>query len=719
MESRVRTGRCSAKVVSVTNSFVTNNFLRLQARTQRFTLGVPREFRIAPDGSRVLFVRSASGTERRHSLWSRDVASGQESEVIDPAALLDVDENLPPEEKARRERSRNQAAGIVGYSTDEHCRMAAFTLSGRLFVTDLASAEVRELATASPVFDPQLDPTGQRVAYVHGGAVRVVDVDGSADHALVEPESSDITWGLAEFVAAEEMSRLHGFWWSPSGTQLLAARVDQSGMNQWHIADPANPERPVTTVAYPAAGTPNAAVSLAVLGLDGSRTPVDWSDDEYLAVVRWTRSGPPLIAAQSRDQRRMRVLSIDPETGATTVRQELVNQHWVDLVGGMPTWTPDGRVVTVAPVEGAYRVLLDGRPISGPDLQVRAVLDVSDEDVLCTASAEDPTQVHVYAVGLDGETHRVSDVDGVHGATRRGGVTVLVSSTLDQGGPIASVLVDGKAVGRFASLAEAPPLTPKVTMLTVGDRELRCALLFPTGYRRGSTRLPVLLDPYGGPHAQRVLHARRAYLESQWLADQGFAVLVADGRGTPGRGPAWEREVHHNFADATLTDQIDALQAVAARYPDLDTDKVGIRGWSYGGYLAALAVLRRPDAVHAAVAGAPVTDWRLYDTHYTERYLGHPAEQPEVYERNSLLADAPGLRQPLMLIHGLADDNVFAAHTLRLSAALLAHGRAHTVLPMTGVTHMSPSAEAEAENLMLLQLDWLKQALGVAAAGWS
>jgi dipeptidyl-peptidase 4 len=290
---------------------------------------------------------------------------------------------------------------------------------------------------------------------------------------------------------------------------------------------------------------------------------------------------------------------------------------------------------------------------------------------------------------------------------------VLVSWSLDFAGPSISVFRDGKPAGEIASLAMVPPLTPNVTLLTAGERELRCALVLPTGYQPGSRKLPVMLDPYGGPHGQCVLHAANSYLSSQWLADQGFAVLVADGRGTPGRGPDWDRSVAFDVIDVTLTDQVDALHAVAARYADLDLSKVGIRGWSYGGYLAAAAVLRRPDVVHAALAGAPVTDWRLYDSHYTERYLGHPDEHPDVYERNSLIPDAPNLERPLMLVHGLADDNVFAAHTLRLSSALLAAGRLHTVLPLSGVTHMSTTAEVEAEAFVLLQLDWFTQALGL------
>ena len=227
------------------------------------------------------------------------------------------------------------------------------------------------------------------------------------------------------------------------------------------------------------------------------------------------------------------------------------------------------------------------------------------------------------------------------------------------------------------------------------------------------------MDPYGGPHAQRVVAARNAHLTSQWFAEQGFAVVVVDGRGTPGLGPEFERAVHGDLAAPVLEDQIDALHAVAAEHPDLDLSRVGIRGWSFGGYLAALAVLRRPEVFHAAVAGAPVTDWALYDTHYTERYLGRPDTEPEAYGRSSLFGDvaavtntpdAEKLERPLLLVHGLADDNVVVAHTLRLSSALLAAGRAHSVLPLSGVTHMTPQ-EVVAENLLLLQVRFLKDAL--------
>jgi dipeptidyl-peptidase-4 len=321
----------------------------------------------------------------------------------------------------------------------------------------------------------------------------------------------------------------------------------------------------------------------------------------------------------------------------------------------------------------------------------------------------------VYTSDQNG-TVRVTGEPGVHNAARGGDLIITSSRSLDWFGTRARVRRrSGEETAEIASLAETPVLTPEVTFLTVGVHELRCALLLPRGHERGSARLPVLCDPYGGPAGVRVVSARNAYLAPQWFADQGFAVLIADGRGTPGRGPEWDRLIHYDEATPNLEDQVEALHGVAAAHGDLDLSRVGIRGWSHGGYLAALAVLRRPDVFHTAVAGAPVTDQRLYDTFYTERYLGHPDEHPDAYVHNSLIDDAPRLERPLMLIHGLADDNVVVAHTLRLSSALLAAGRPHTVLPLSGVTHMARQEDV-AERLLLLQVEFLKRTLGITSA---
>ncbi|WP_330466181.1 prolyl oligopeptidase family serine peptidase [Streptomyces longwoodensis] len=708
-----------------------DSFPRRHARTQRFTLGAPRSFTVAPDGSRVVFLRSHSGTDRANALWVLDPADGAERPAADPYALLGgAAEDLSAEERARRERSREGGAGIVAYATDRAVELASFALSGRLFAADLRAGTARELPAAAPVIDPRPSPDGRHVAYVSGGALRVVGADGGGDRVLAGPDQEPgpagggtVSYGLAEFVAAEEMDRSRGFWWSPRSDRLLVARVDDTPVRRWWIADPAHPERDPQHVPYPAAGTPNADVRLLVVGLDGARTEVVWDRQRYpyLARVHWSAAGAPLLLVQARDQRSQLYLAVDPDTGATRMVHADEDPVWLDLFAGVPCWSPSGNLVRIAD-EGGVRVLAVGeRPLTGAQLHVRAVLDVGADDVLVTASAgpdaERPEtgEVHVYRVNELG-WERVSQEPGVHAAVRSGRVTVLVSAALDRPGSRVQVLRDGKPAATVASHAVDPGLTPRVTLTEGGARRIPCAVLMPTDYP-GDTSLPVLLDPYGGPHGPRVVAAHNAHLTSQWFADQGFAVVVADGRGTPGRSPGWEKAVHRDFT-VSLDDQVEALQDLAERYP-LDLSRVAIRGWSYGGYLAALAVLRRPDVFHAGVAGAPVTDWRLYDTHYTERYLGDPATDAAAYARSSLvtddgLSDAAEPHRPLMIVHGLADDNVVVAHSLRLSSALLAAGRPHEVLPLSGVTHMTPQ-EQVAENLLLLQVDFLRRALGLSA----
>ncbi|WP_406361297.1 prolyl oligopeptidase family serine peptidase [Streptomyces sp. NBC_00715] len=706
------------------------SFPRRSARTQRFTSGVPRAFTVAPDGSRVVFLRSSSGTDRANQLWVLDVAENRERPAADPAALLGgATERLPAAERARRERSREGGAGIVGYATDTAVELASFTLSGRLFTAELRAGTARELRVPGPVIDPRPSPDGRLVAYVAGGALRVVGADGEGDRALAEPESpageGSVSYGLAEFIAAEEMGRSRGFWWSPESDSLLVARVDDSPVRRWWISDPARPESEPQRVAYPSAGGANAEVRLFVVGVDGSRTEVSWDRARYpyLAHAHWSAAGAPLILVQARDQRSQLFLAVDPASGSTRMVHADEDPTWLDLFPGVPCWSPGGQLVRIAD-EGGARVLAFGeRPLTGAQLHVRAVLDVSPDDVLVAASAGEAAalpetgEVHVYRVNELG-VERLSQEPGVHSAVRAGGVTVLVSSALDRPGTQVQVLRGPKSPTTVTSHAEHPGLSPRVTLTQGGARKIPCAVLMPTDYD-GDNPLPVLMDPYGGPHGPRVLAAHNAYLTSQWFADQGFAVVVADGRGTPGHSPAWEKAVRDDFT-VTLDDQVEALHALAERFP-LDLSRVAIRGWSFGGWLAGLAVLRRPDVFHAGIAGAPVTDWRLYDTHYTERYLGDPATNAAVYAGSSLVTDeglsAPATpHRPLMLVHGLADDNVVAAHTLRLSSALLAAGRPHEVLPLSGVTHMTPQ-ETVAENLLLLQVDFLKRSLGLTPPG--
>ena len=695
------------------------SFPRLSARTQRFTLGEPRTVTVSSDGTQIAFLRSASGTDPVNRLWVVDAASGDERLVADPVELLagDDDADLPLEERRRRERAREAAGGITSYAVDTDFTLAAFALAGRLFVADLDGGHARELAVTAPVFDPRPDPLAERVAYVHGSTLCVAELDGSwRVVAGSDDDPNTVTWGSAEFAAAEEMDRLRGFWWSPDGTALAVARADTADVRETHIGDPAHPEQLPADYRYPFAGTPNADVSLHIVGLDGTVVDVEWDRHqfEYLTQVHWSEHGL-LAAVQSRDQRNVEVLEVDRASGATTVRFADTDADWVELVGGTPRFTDGGDLVTCADRDGARRLLINGEPVTPVDLQVRAVAAAGGSGVVFVANpVDDATVAHVwrYVPGTGGDEGRLealTDEPGIHSVAAGGGTIVIRTATLDEPRTFWDTL-DGV---ELTSHAATPNLTLNASLSFLGTRRLASVVLLPDGH--DGAPLPVLVDPYGGPHALRAIRSHLGHLTSQWFANQGFAVVVTDGRGTPGRGSDWERAVHFDLATGVLEDQVDAVEQAAAEYGCLDLDRVAIRGWSFGGYLAALAVLLRPDRFHAAIAGAPVTEWRLYDTHYTERYLGHPDERADAYDGSSLLPLADDLSRPLLLIHGLADDNVMAAHTLQLSSALLAAGRPHEVLPLVGVTHMTPQ-EVVAENLLLHQLEFLRRSLPSGAS---
>ena len=691
----------------------TDTFPRQYARTRRFTLGEPRNLVVSPDGRRIVFIRSKSGDDPVNCLYLLDVDSGEEQLIADPSVLLvqtDPDEDLPAEERTRRERMRETASGVTTFATDTAVTVVAFPLAGRLFVAGLISAIARELVVDGPVFDPRPHPGAERVAYVCGSALRIAELDGSS-WELASDEDPDVSWGSADYIAGEELHRFRGYWWSPDGAAIAACRVNVAPVERWYVSDPAAPDQPPQEVRYPAAGTPNAVVELHVLALEGGTIDVKWDRDRfpYLTGVHWVSNERLLLAVQSRDQRDVQVLEGNPTTGDTSAIYSDHEDTWVELVPGTPDELDDGRLVMTGDRQGARRLLIDGQPVTPTDLQVRSVAAVRGNSVVIHANnPADPTSLQVWEWSDDG-LHQLSDSEGMHTAVAGGATTVLRSVSLQECASVTRV-IDGPTL---ASVAATPLVDPNVTLHHYGERRLATAVLLPRDH--DGSPLPVLLDPYGGPHVQTVLASRLRYCLSQWFADQGFAVVVIDGRGTPGRGSDWEREIHLDLATAILDDQVDGLHAAANDHP-LDLARVAVRGWSFGGYLAALAVMRRPDVFHAAIAGAPVTDWRLYDTHYTERYLGDPTVDDTPYANSSLLPLAGSLTRPLLLIHGLADDNVVAAHTLQLSSALLAAGKPHEVLPLVGVTHMA-SQEVVAENLLLHQLDFLRRFIAPLPSG--
>lgn len=806
-------------------------FPRKKARTLRFSCGAPRSARVIADGSRALFLRSDGSEDTVTSLWMSVIdENGNASEMLlaDPRTLLaDADaEDVPAEERARRERAREGGSGIVGYSTDASGNRVTFTINGQLFLTDIAVGVTRAIAIEEdelkPVLNPRISPDGQHVMYTTGTYLVNVDLaDTAFDMAFGDddceigdaisvvasiPQDGEWKIGLAEFAAGEEMDRYDGFWWSPDSKYVLFETYDESPEPIWHLSDPANPANPARSNRYPQALTANADVRLTLLelGFDSDNccygaiaNEVQWDHEtyEYLAAVSWTSGHEPIILVQDRLQQHDQVLAIhvgepiatmrDAENGftddegdqvetfsiaipeyaegerpgSTRVLEKHGNAYWLDLIHGTPAFTPNGRLICAMNDMDAdtNRLTVDGVPFTPAGLQVREVLNVTDDDVLCVvqrtpellpddslpflwqsnAADHDARSFDVVSIRYDGTWEPLTYAPGQWTMSRAGNGCVVTGRGMDDatvqmqhcmnivttdenGTDVASMVVSP-----IENHAETPGFTPNVHFTRLGERGLYTAIVLPSAsseYAHADT-LPVLMKPYGGPGFQQVVENQSFYWDAQWWADQGYIVVTADGRGTTGRGPKWDRAIYETMKSVTLEDQVDAVRALpealatlAAQenkessettIPQPDLNRVAMIGWSYGGFLSALAVLEAPETFAAACAGAPPTDWTLYDTHYTERYLGL---DPAVYERNSIISDAPQLDRPLMLIHGFADDNVTIAHSLRLSQALMAAGRKHTFLPLTGITHMT-NDETVAENLLILQRDFLAEAL--------
>ncbi len=783
------------------------------------------------DGSRALFLRSDGSEDTVTSLWMSVIdENGNASEMLlaDPRTLLaDADaEDVPAEERARRERAREGGSGIVGYSTDASGNRVTFTINGQLFLTDIAVGVTRAIAIEEdelkPVLNPRISPDGQHVMYTTGTYLVNVDLaDTAFDTAFGDddceigdaisvvasiPQDGEWKIGLAEFAAGEEMNRYDGFWWSPDSKYVLFETYDESPEPIWHLSDPANPANPARSNRYPQALTANANVRLTLLelGFDSDNccygaiaNEVQWDHEtyEYLAAVSWTSGHEPIILVQDRLQQHDQVLAIhvgepiatmrDAENGftddegdqvetfsiaipeyaegerpgSTRVLEKHSNAYWLDLIHGTPAFTPNGRLICAMNDMDAdtNRLTVDGVPFTPAGLQVREVLNVTDDDVLCVvqrtpellpddslpflwqsnAADHDARSFDVVSIRYDGTWEPLTYAPGQWTMSRAGNGCVVTGRGMDDatvqmqhcmnivttdenGTDVASMVVSP-----IENHAETPGFTPNVHFTRLGERGLYTAIVLPSAsseYAHADT-LPVLMKPYGGPGFQQVVENQSFYWDAQWWADQGYIVVTADGRGTTGRGPKWDRAIYETMKSVTLEDQVDAVRALpealatlAAQenkefsettIPQPDLNRVAMIGWSYGGFLSALAVLEAPETFAAACAGAPPTDWTLYDTHYTERYLGL---DPAVYERNSIISDAPQLNRPLMLIHGFADDNVTIAHSLRLSQALMAAGRKHTFLPLTGITHMT-NDETVAENLLILQRDFLAEAL--------
>ncbi|MFO0856998.1 MAG: prolyl oligopeptidase family serine peptidase [Phycisphaerales bacterium] len=751
-------------------------FIEQYAATNRFRAGQPTAIKIMPDSSAVLFLRSENGRSFKQDLWMFDVASKQEKLLLTADQLLGgKEENLTPEELARRERMRMSSRGIASYQISEDGKQLLIPMSGNLFLVEYASAvngkpSVLQLTEKGGVIDPQLSGDGKMVAYVKDGALFAQSTDdfdrGKArlDTRISPAAEGNVSYGEAEFVAQEEMGRTHGFWWSPDSRAIAYQSTDTTGVEIFNIADASDPAKPAQTWPYPRAGTKNADVKLFVQRF-GAIENIDFSTDipgqldytlpspievrwdhaayPYLAKVVWQKHGPLTILVQNRTQTEQVLYAVDEKTGQTRELLQEKDEAWINIQDDVPRYLKDGSFLWMTeqfvhgsgPLEDTWLLQQRSatgstlRTLAGKGLSLTGLVDVDETAgrVFLTDAYHNPgTSVLSWPLregekpsepGCFGETAQV-------GAIIKNGLGTWVRTVSSVDAPARWEIMRGDTVAAtLSNRAEQPSFEAKLELTQVkfeADTRAHVAIIRPTNFDP-SKKYPVLNFAYTGPHSNVVNANARAYLLHQWFADQGFIVVAIDGRGTPRRGRAWERAIKNNLIDVALQDQCDALEALCEKYPEMDRNRIGVSGWSFGGYFSAMATMRRPDVFKAGIAGAPVADWRDYDTHYTERYMGLPDEASKTtdgvpgnkagYDASSVLTYCKDLTVPLLIIHGTADDNVYFTHSIKMADALTRAGKKFEFLPLAGQTHMV-TQPALVKEINARMVEFFKRELG-------
>ena len=668
------------------------------AATYNFRLGVPAPLAITGDGA-VLFRRTpARGFAA--DLFELSPTGAVRTLATAEDLLGASEEALSAQEKARRERTRTATRGVVDIDVSSDGATIFVPIGGMFVLIDRATGTRTPIDPGGAAYDPHLSPDGAHVAFVRDHALWIIGRTGAARPLTAPPEGHED--GVADFAAQEELGRTRGYWWSPDSTQLAVQRTDNRAIDTLYVSDPRHPERVPVPFKYPRAGTANAQVSLGVVTIarTSPATAFDatmvWDESvEYLASVDWPAAAPLTAQVLDRDQTTITVLALDASGTTRTLHSER-DDAWINVNVGAPRWLPDGSgFLWLTERLGAWTLELRARDgklvkqLTQPELMLHHLVGIEDGAAIATTT---PTQTvqQVWRIPLDGSTpQRIDREDGVANVTRaKHGVTV-VETLLASGGRKVTA-ISARGAHELPIVAEQPSLVPTTVLetVTLDGRVHNVAITRPSAFDP-ARRYPVLLKVYGGPHALTVQAARDSYVMDQWYADAGFVVVRSDNRGTPGRGRAWERAILKDLITVPLADQVGALRAVAARHPELDLDRVGVTGWSFGGYMAAMAVLLHPDLFKAAVAGAPVTDWALYDTAYTERYMKRPQDNAAGYAHGSTLTHAAKLARPLLIIHGITDDNVHFANALALVEELYVNAKRAEFITLSA-THMVP-----------------------------
>ena len=691
-----------------------------------------RSLQIAPGAGRVTFLQGSTDNKDRMDLWEYDIASGQARLLVDSRSLVPEDRPLSAEEEQRRERQRiSSLSGIVEYLFAPDGRALLFPLGGDLYYYELGRPRDRAVRrlTATEAFetDAQFSPSGRHVSFIRDQDLYVIELASGRERAITTDGDGPIQNGVAEFIAQEEMGRNTGYWWSPDDRRIAYTRTDETPVQVRERFEISAADVQVIRQRYPAAGTPNVTIELFVAGVErpGESVRVDLGTDRdiYLARVDWFPDSRDLaVQRQSRDQRRLDLLKVQAANGSSSVLLTETSRAWVNLYDEL-RFLKAGRQFIWASSRTGYKhlYLYDNsgklvRPLTaGPWMVVgdgdeKALLGVDEARglVYFQANERTPLERHLYVTTLNTRTpekvRRLTQENGWHAIRLSPDQRFFLETYSDSERPPRVMLrrIDGTPIATLVenALDERHPYYPYLdqharteygTLAAADGQVLHYQLIKPRWFD-AAKKYPLLVDVYGGPGAQRVRRQWNGGARTnegffrQVLARSGYVLLTLDNRGSGYRGEAFETALHLRMGQVEVADQVAGVRHLS-KEPWFDARRVGIYGWSYGGYMSLMSLLGAPDVFRAGISGAPVTDWALYDTHYTERYLGTPQENRAGYEASAVLPYAGNLDAPLLIMHGMADDNVLFSHSTKLFKRLQDLNQPFSVMAYPGSKH--------------------------------
>ncbi len=685
-----------------------------------------RSAAFSPDGRRITYLRGKETAKDVYDLWAYDIATGRHGLLVDSARLATSGGALSAEEEARRERQRTSSlGGILEYDISADGRRILVPLGGDLYLYDLdaaASRAVRRL-TSTPSYetDARFSPRGRYVSFVRDANLHAIELSSGREFAITREGGGLVSYGTAEFIAQEEMGRNTGYWWAPDEQHIAFTRVDDGPVGEIERFEIYADRVEVVKQRYPATGARNADVQLYIARVGGgpaTRVDLGTNADIYVARVQWLPDSSAIaVQRQSRDQKTLTLLKADARSGATRTLLEERSDTWVEICDELTFVSDAGEFLWGSSRSGFQHLYLYDaggrllRAVTGGEWMVvgedrgdavRAIRGIDRRRGLVwfMSNAASPIERQLYVTSFRRtETpRRVSGEAGWHTVRMSADARYYLDTFSDSEHPPSVTLRNADGSARAVLVANrldaSHPYAPylgshqpsRFGTLPARDGQALHYQLTPAQGMQPGRRYPVIIDVYGGPGVLGRVRNAWGSLFRQYLAQSGYIVFTLDNRGTAFRGVKFDTAAFHRLGSVEVEDQVTGVEYLRT-LPYVDPARIGIWGWSYGGFMALMAMMQAPDHFAAGVAGAPVTDFRLYDTHYTERYMGTPAENPSGYEWSDVRTHAQGLRGPLLVMHGMADDNVLFTNSTALFKRLQDLGKPFEVMPYPGGKH--------------------------------